>query len=597
MFKSRDTAALAAILVSTSQTLNMLGTHSFINSFLSPFVFLCLTPLVKSLLICKEQDPETSKPESPILSRDHNSNVTVNNKNHVFNGTGELERLKKPLEQNVKSKIYGHVQAGTSRRCLFKFGIMAYISGLVLSFCVYSRCDLILIPIFIALAFAKLSYRMLLSFVLTCNTYLCGFATGILVAGFYDRVCYRIWFISPYQWIKFNVIHGTSQVLFGKQSVVYYIENVLFTDSLNTLLSVIIFLDLLAFYLLSRELDNEKSPWKHNYVPFCIFMLLLLTYSLASHKEIRFFHNGIVFMLIHISSAILRLFKTIVNCTNQKHGQYYCWFYLFIGVLASSQMFSFIQIQGDVISRWSYMGNNVSQDFNQCLHYVSLQNDVTGVFLDQPIYMTGGYTILHKDVPIYVLNMYEFFEFSRSSRLKLSNVYNQNILPSSFAYISDFVSVHNIPYLLKQLLSKPEYNYLVLDVDRQFIETGYNEVFRKGSAKVMKRQTTDESEAVLLKMASNIPLGQNATILEYEGYWLLHHGLYEIAQDKLMFANRLDTSRIGPYQLLIRLFHYFKQEDLVRNVLDSCLVKHDRSKCVSEYQAIKLHNGYFIDIN
>ena len=505
-----------------------------------------------------------------------------------------MKILKNSLNQNIKSQIYG--QVGTSRGFLFKFDITSFISGLVLSFCVYSRCDVILIPIFIALACAKLWYRRLLNFVLTCHTYLCGFAIGILVAGLYDHVFYGVWFISPYQWFKFNVLHGTSQVLFGKQSEVYYIGNVLFSDSLNTLLSVIIFLDLLVFYLLSRELDNEKPRWKQaEHVPFCLFLFLLLTYSLSSHKEIRFFHNGIVFMLIHLSTAILRLFKTIVNCANQKLGQYYCWFYLFIGVLASSQMFSFIQIQGDVISRWSYMGNNVSHDFNQCLHYVSQQNDTTGVFIDQPIYMTGGYTILHKDVPIYALNMYEFFEFSQSSRLKLSNVYNQNSSLSSFAYISDFVSLHNIPYLLKQLLSKSVYNYLVIGVDRQFVETGYNEVFQTGSAKVMKRQLTDESETVLLKMASSIPLEQNATILEYEGYWLLHYGLYQLAQNKLMFANRLDTSRIGPYQLLIRLFHYFKQEDLVRNVLDSCLVKHDRSKCVSQYQVIKLHDGYFKD--
>ena len=61
MFKSRDAASLAAIMVSTSQTLNVLGTHPFINSFLSPIVFLCLTPLVKSLLSCKEQKTETTK--------------------------------------------------------------------------------------------------------------------------------------------------------------------------------------------------------------------------------------------------------------------------------------------------------------------------------------------------------------------------------------------------------------------------------------------------------------------------------------------------------------------------------------------------------
>ena len=142
--------------------------------------------------------------------------------------------------------------------------------------------------------------------------------------------------------------------------------------------------------------------------------------------------------------------------------------------------------------------------------------------------MTGGYTILHKEVPMFALNMYEFFEFSHSCRLELTGVYNQNISLSSFTYISDYVSVYNVPYLLKQLLSKPEYNYLVLHVDRQFVETGYNEVFRTGSAKVMKRHMADESEAGLFQMACKTPLGQNSTILEYEEYWLFQYGLYEL---------------------------------------------------------------------
>ena len=562
-------------------------------------MFLCLTPLVKILLTCKEQQAQTTKQENQTLSRDHNSNLTVINKNHSLKGKGVSEtKLNCANEETIKFRNDGNVKVDTNHCFRCHFDSTACFSGFVLSLCVYSRCDIILIPVFIVLACSKCSFRKLFCFVLYQHAFLFGFLSGIFIGGYYDRVCYGVWFISPCQWVKFNVFHATSHVLFGKQPVTFYIKNVLFSDSLNTVLCVIMFLDLFVIQLLPRESANEKSPRKQtDLVPFCVFLLLLLTYSLSSHKEIRFFHNGIVFMHIHLSSAILRLFKTVVNYANQKHGQYYRWLYLFIGCLASSQLFSFIQIQGKAISRWSYMGNNISHEVNECLHYVSQQNDVTGVFLDQPIYMTGGYTVLHKDVPIYALNMYEFFEFSRSSRLRSTNAFNQNASLSSFTYISDFVSVHNTPHLLKQLLSKSEYNYLVLDADRQIVETGFNEVFRIGSTKVMKRQMTNESEAFLLKMASNIPLGLNATILEYEGYWMLRYGLYKLAQDQLLFANRLDNSRVGPYRLLIRLFHYFKQEDLVRNVLDTCMVLHERSKCVSEYEVIKLHDGYFKDVD
>ena len=592
VLQSRDIATLVAILVSTSQALNVLGTHTLINSFLSPFVFLSLTPLVKVLLCNTEQKLKTMVLDNRVLSWDQNSNLTLTDKNNFPNGIGE-SASNNAYALNINSKQNGHLPVDTAnKRSIFHFHTALVISGFVLSLCVYSRCDIILIPIFMVIACSKLSCRKSLSLIKRCQSYVCGFATGILLAGLYDKVCYGSLFISPYQWIKFNVFHATSHVLFGKQSVTFYVQNVLCADSLNILFCVIIILDLFMAHRLSREFVDEKLRWKQaEQVPFYMFIFLLLTYSMSAHKETRFFHNGLVFMLIHLSSAILRIFKTIVNCANQKHGQYYCWFYLFIGVLASSQMFSFIQIQRNAISKWSYMGNSVSQDYNQCLHYISQRNDARGMFLEQPVYMTGGYTILHKDVPMFALNMYEFFEFSHSSRLNLQGVYNQNISLSSFAYISDYVSVQNTHYLLRQLFSKTEYNYLVLNIDRKFIETGYNEVFRTGSAKVIKRQRTDESEAELFKMASNIPLGQNSTILEYEGYWLLQYGLYELAQEKLLLANHLDTSRIGPYQLLIRLFHYFKQTDLVQSVLDSCLVKHKMSKCVSEYKVIKQFNG------
>ena len=227
--------------------------------------------------------------------------------------------------------------------------------------------------------------------------------------------------------------------------------------------------------------------------------------------------------------------------------------------------------------------NKINFYNNQCLHYISQRNDVKGVFLEHPIYMTNGYTIFLKYVPMFGPSIYILI--GHSSRLNLKSVYNQNISLSSFAYISDYVSLYNTPYLLKQLFSKPEYNYIAQHVDRQFVETGYNEVFRAGSAKFVKRHTTDESEAGLFQMASKTPLGQNQSILEYEGYWLLQYGLYEIAQEKLLLANHLDTSRIGPYQLLIRLFHYFKQTDLVQSVLDSCLVKHKKVQMCERIQS------------
>lgn len=600
IFRSHDTATMAAILVATSQTMNVFGTHPLVNSFLAPFVFLSMNTFVKIMLRDEDEMQEiTRKPQkNQKLYRDQNSNLPVINKNHNQSKKTSVSDLKSRINIEQNLKVWTHENRRDYSKPYFKirFDTSEFLSGVCLSLCIYTRCDIVLLPAFIVLAFTYFSCRKLFRLVLYLHVFLGGFITGFLIGGCYDRLCYGIWFISPYQWVKFNVFHSASHVLFGSESCTFYIEKVLFGDSFHVVLSAVLLIDLAAALHLLPNHGNERFHGNHiKSVPFLVFLMMFLTYSLSAHKELRFFHNGIIFMYIHQSSAIFRLLQIIVKYANQKHGQYYNSFYLFIGFLASSQLFSFVQMHDKGISKWTYRGNDVSHHVNQCLDYINQQHDVIGVFLDQPIYMTGGYTILHKDVPIYALNNYEFIEFSRSSRISSSNAFNQNVSLSAFGYISDFVSMYNTPYLLKQLILKSQYNYLVLDIESQFIETGYNEVFRIGSTKVMKR--TNESEAELLKMASEIPVGYNATILEYEGYWLLRFGLYKEAEEKLLFSNRLDQSRLGPYHLLMGMFNYFKQDGLVKNVLDACLAVHERSLCLSEYRVIKLHESYYRDVD
>ena len=276
VLQSRDIATLVAILVSTSQALNVFGTHTLINSFLSPFVFLSLTPLVKVLLCNTEQKLKTMVLDNRVLSWDQNSNLTLTDKNNFPNGIGE-SASNNAYALNINSKQNGHLPVDTAnKRSIFHFHTALVISGFVLSLCVYSRCDIILIPIFMVIACSKLSCRKSLSLTKRCQSYVCGFATGILLAGLYDKVCYGPLFISPYQWIKFNVFHATSHVLFGKQSVTFYVQNVLCADSLNILFCVIIILDLFMAHRLSREFVDEKLRWKQaEHVPFYMFIFLL----------------------------------------------------------------------------------------------------------------------------------------------------------------------------------------------------------------------------------------------------------------------------------------------------------------------------------
>ena len=652
--------------------INVLGTHTLVNSFLSPFVFLSLTAFIniinKSSRRQKEEEDSTvndnlvarkpdlvswekhsRRPECAgasmqsdlqlchslseennvgvdMIHKEHNYNRDINANVSGFNDLNKRHRCKTERHQcgsdrhqcrtnNIKHRhikdelnikriirIYLDVDDVT-----FRFDLYEYMYGLCLSLCVYTRCDVILLPLFIGISYSRFSCHKIVRFLVFLHIYLLGFLTGLLVGGFYDYLCYGAWFISPHQWLNLNVLHNTSNLLFGIEPFTFYLNNVVFTDLTHVILTALMSLNFLfarnglpsngRTFLETSKLKLKSNVNKHSSAPMLTFIFLLLIYSLSGHKEVRFFHNGVVFMYIYSSFAILRMLRKTIKLTNQnvKVFYQYCFtysFYLFIGLLASSQLSSFLQLRGDAISRWTYTGNDVSHQTNTCLDFIRQQDDVTGVFLDQPIYMTGGYTVLHKDVPFLALNVHEFFEFNRKSRLELLNIANQNISLSVFGQISNFISIYNTHYLWKQLILQPEYNYLVLRTERQFTDTGYTEVFRSGKSKVMKRQDTNETVTELLNVASKAPLGYNATVLEYEGYWLIRYGLYKLAESKLLFANRLDNSRIGPYQLLIGLFQRFKQNLLIQNVLDACVTLHKEVHCLGAYNPVRLQDVY-----
>ena len=707
IYQSHSTASLAAMLTSTSHLINVLGTHTLVNSFLSPFVFLSLTVFINIVnkssrrlkkekgnnvnvnanLISRKPDvvscekhsrrpncmdasmqsgvqfchslSEENSVRDDMIHKEHNYNRDMNanvsdfndlNKRHQCRTDGhhcESDKHQCGIDRH-QCRTDRH-QCGTDRhqcrtdrhqcrtnghQCrtnnikhrhikdelnikrvmgiyldvddvTFRFDFYEYMYGLCLSLCVYTRSDVILLPLFIGISYSRFSCHKIVR--LLVYIYLLGFLTGLLIGGFYDYLCYGAWFISPYQWLNLNVLHNTSNLLFGIEPFTFYLNNVVFIDLTHVILTAIMSLNFLfsrnvlplngRTFLETSKFNLKGNINKHRSAPMLTFLMLLLIYSMSGHKEVRFFHNGVVFIYIYSSYAILRMLRIAIQLANQnvKVLYQYCFtytFYLFIGLLASSQLSSFLQLRGDSISKWTYMGNDVSHQTNTCLDFIRQQDDVTGVFLDQPIYMTGVYTVLHKDVPIFALNFHEFFEFNIKSRFEVVNIVNQNISLSVFGQISNFISIHNTHYLWKQLILQPEYNYLVLRTERQFTDTGYTEVFRSGKSKVMKRQDTNETNTEQFKIATKAPLGYNATVLEYEGYWLIRYGLYKIAESKLLFANRLDNSRIGPYQLLIGLFQRFKQSALIKNVLDACVTLHKEVDCLGVYNPIRLQDVY-----
>jgi hypothetical protein len=85
--------------------------------------------------------------------------------------------------------------------------------------------------------------------------------------------------------------------------------------------------------------------------------------------------------------------------------------YSSLALIMSSQLYLFTSRDQNYISKWKYRGINNSNHVNICLDFIGNQNDVTGVFIDSSIHMTGGYTILRQNVPIIALSHREFLKF------------------------------------------------------------------------------------------------------------------------------------------------------------------------------------------
>ena len=196
------------------------------------------------------------------------------------------------------------------------------------------------------------------------------------------------------------------------------------------------------------------------------WLFLLTLYSLKGHKELRFVHNVIVLALITCAALLQSNLKKLPR---SRH------------VLAAGvALFALSQWQ-DVSSltngpnRMAYQGSEDTQDVNKCLYLVSSQPDLTGVFIDKNIYGTGGYALLHRDVPVFAFLRKDIYEFRVEDRLTeapRSGVggwsWERNVSVSFMGRFSNYVTWTNSPQALKYVLQDPSYNYLVARSARDF---------------------------------------------------------------------------------------------------------------------------------
>ena len=320
--------------------------------------------------------------------------------------------------------------------------------------------------------------------------------------------------------------------------------------------------------------------------------LLFIVYTFKGHKEVRFLHNVIVLFQITSALSFIIIYRKVLRTVQ-----------IWQHAIRLHGILAFVLVIGNIIVSfpsadqvWAYNGVWDSRHINECLDFIGRQRDVHGLVSDRSLHETAGYTVLHRDVPIFTLVHYEFHEFDQTARKVLAPTdyfsARKDVRVSVVSKLSNFITTENSPLLLKTIVNEANYNYLLLKKTRKLVNIGFDEVFSSGTMRVMRRTDDVTQNEALQRIADGIPVGTNATVLEYEGSWLMTYGLRQLATERLETAVTLDKSRIRAYQLLGLIYRDIGRVDDSRNIITECYRHNGKESCNVIQPKIVLHRDY-----
>lgn len=553
---------------------------------------MCLVPILRSL--SKNQDAGIADGERDVRP--------VNGTHSKGDGYTEIP---KELLNDQCNGYLSHTFPDANSRMAGEWNnsLVLFLSGLTLGVTCYIRIDL---GLFLALVIAPHCLRtrsnhVLLTFDLpVLLPIILGFTSGMLLGGLEDSWSYGVWFLSPYQWLRFNVGFDFATLLFGKQDLYYYLRRIVFHNFSLVCLSAS-FVTVLLYAAVSHEF--RRTHGRSLTLLLMLFIpsvLLFIIYSIKGHKEMRFVHNPLVLLIIVYSSAILLAVKFVfsqeLGRTRVKSIAYVC-----IGIYIFNQWCVMPSPVDQSNKPWVYNSGWDSNHVNECFNFIGQQTDARGVFVDRSIHTSAAFSVLLQDVPLLTLIHYELYEFGTTAYLPLSPVTmfgrKDTVNVRTLSSISNYISIYNShEYLLKLLLKRKDYNYLVMKKGKTFINRGYEEVYSSGTMKVLRRTFDNDAEEYLAKLADGLPVGTNATILEYEGSWLLTFGLLQLAEERLLTALQLGNPTARLFQILVKAFLEQNKLDHARKAEQLCIDRWGMETCRTPQPRIILHKDYDIQL-
>ncbi len=570
-----DAATLAAFFTAASLHLKVLGTHTLVNSLLSPIVFLTLSGLMSEIRVAsvEEQDGDKNFTSRRVLSDPKLERCLIDGERRVESHASATRQMvgekRKLLKRMVR--ILRCMTCGTT------IGLVCYVR--VDSTLLYGATLLILVPQFHLVHFARGASGILL---------ILSTAVGVFLGGLGDHWDYGSWFASPRQWLLFNVFSNKASILFGRGDFAHYFE--MLSISKCTVMVQTFAISACLFVRNGALCRPSNLSRRLTFLTSTLF----LVYTINFHQELRFIHNVIVMFQILAGvtgSAILRQLllwnktKTIVLLCGT-------------AVLVLSETIArFPSGDSQRFLKWKYKTTSSCGDFNEALHWISQQPDVTGVFCDQSLYDSAAFSILHKLVPLLVRIHHEFEEFTPAVAAELNaglllwNRSANTINVSTVNRVSNFFVEENKRDINSYLEENKQYNYLVIDKRNDVFKAGRYKVFSTGELEIFK--TSGEPENLINESYSGpvMTTSLNATILEYESSLLIALGLSHLAIDRLEKALLSCKSSVRTFQLLANAYFLTNKTQNARNVFSQCKSIHGKNVCSQKFPKL-VRPGY-----
>lgn len=605
--KTQAAAILAAIFVAFSEHLTTFGVHTIISSFLAPFVFATVTLQLKSMEnIHKKRTYDRSK---------HVNGHTILT-DAVAYGNGHYKESD-DTHDHIHPKYHGGQTAtptGTNHNDskngaetkYSKMSRFGFIYNMGLSFFItllcYIRPDLVLFyGVVSVVLYLRRAHQMEIFIRATYKALCSGAMLGLLLCGYVDKRVHGIWLVSPLQWVKFNLLSKTSGLLFGEEKTLWYVEKLIDSSAVFHCQFVIVVGCLVSFAL--TTLISRKTPGSPRLTMDILTTLLLLftTYSIQTHKEMRFLHNTLVCFHVLTASVMNDCLCTlrdhmVFNITKVTRILSYT---LAITLLANIYVQQKFGVNVAPTQRsWLYKEASYSGHVNKCLDFIGHQNDVTGVFLDYSIHTTMAFTVIHKNIPLLTLVHDEYYEFNIfvQKSLPSSNFFRQsNVSVYTFSNPANFIVRENYPFLLKYLLENHVYNYVIYGSSSAVQLFGYKEVYSSGDTKVFRRIHNASMDDLLQTVASQLTKVLNYTYLEYEAQWLLTFAKYDKAIERLNFTLTSEKPTVRALHLLITAYKRQGNSEKARSIYHHCVRTYNIETCNQPQSNIKLRSYRNLD--